>query len=234
MAPHLASNSALWGNGWWPRFAILCPETDRPAWRESQDTDPNKKQALIDVLTAIYTALPGPVYPEPVAARSVTIDPDAFNAWRRYGKALRYDLQIDGGLPENLHGLYGRLPTQALKIAILLATIDTPAAPAITLAYYARAQAIAETWRASAHRVQALTIQADANKMADRIIKTVSAAGGEGISAREVRNSMRDVDVWKLETELTSLVNVGELTKTERKPGSKGGRPTVLYSLSTE
>ena len=233
MAPHLATGSPLWGNGWWPRFAILCPETERPAWRESREPDDNAKQELIAKLMAIYDALPSPAYPAPATAKSATIDPKAFQAWRNYDKALRFDLLTEG-LPEDLYGLYGRLPTQALKVATLLATIDRADMPAVTLAHFARAQAIAESWRASAHRVMSLTKQADSDKLADRIIKQVSKAGAAGITARDVRMAMRDVETWVLEKELDGLVSMGELTKVERKPGSKGGRPTAVYSIPTE
>ncbi len=62
----------------------------------------------------------------------------------------------------------------------------------------------------------------------------VSMGGAEGKTARDIGAAMRDVEGWVLAKELATLVELGELCKTERKPTSKGGRPATVYSLSTE
>lgn len=56
--------------------------------------------------------------------------------------------------PAELWGTYGRLPTAALKVAIILAALDwdgTGHAPTIGPAHWYRGQLIAENWREGAH-----------------------------------------------------------------------------------
>ena len=68
------------------------------------------------------------------------------------------------------------------------------ATPQVTLAHYARAQAIVESWRASAHRLLntlAGSHVAAEHSREDRVLQRIRAAGPAGIPARDVYRSLK-------------------------------------------
>jgi hypothetical protein len=97
-----------------------------------------------------------------------------------------------------LWGNYARLPAQALKIALILAALDWGCGhqqePRLTLPHYARAQGIAERWRASAHRLLDMLsnreVAAEFGKE-DRILQLVRGAGPKGIAARDLYRTLK-------------------------------------------
>ena len=227
MLPHL--NDRLYVNGWWARFAMLTPETDRPEWKESAHHDAPELETS---LRRLYDRLPVPTWPEPPQARAVIFGTGVHSAWARYDKACRYDL-LTQSLSERLLPVYGRLPTQLLKVATLLAALDWGSgdAPTIELPHMARALGIVETWRASAHRVLALATQSNFSAMRRRLITIVSAAP-DGETFRNIVRALSDKEPGDIKTALDQLVDIGELIVSETKSGSKGGRPTQRYRLA--
>ena len=87
------------------------------------------------------------------------MDEVAIDLWEAYSKTVRHDLLVraTGGsikLDRRLFSTYGRLPTQALKVAIILAALDWQSSGdiRIDLAHMRHALRIVERWRISAHR----------------------------------------------------------------------------------
>jgi hypothetical protein len=190
-----------WHDGLFARFALLTPETmpQRPSddhERPKVDHPPH----LAEILTRLaHVLLPVPTFPAPVEASNVEMTDEAKAAWWCYYVAVTFDLLTGDHPPDGrLWGCYGRLPSQALKIALILSGLDWAAGvqdgPKITLAHYARAQMIAEAWRASVHRLlSTLTnshVAAEHSKE-DRVLLRIRAAGPDGVAARDVYRSLK-------------------------------------------
>lgn len=125
-------------------------------------------------------------------------------------------------------------PSQALKVALILAGLDWAAGeqgePQVTLAHYARAQTIVEAWRASAHRL--LNTLAGSHVAAehgkeDRVLQRIRAAGPAGVPARDVYRSHKllrsDFDLLVAGLTRDSLVDEIEIPSS-RGPSALGYR----------
>jgi hypothetical protein len=229
LAAHLPVER-LWGNGWWPRFAILTPETDRPEWREARGVD--RPPALADGLKRLYNRLPPATWPNPPEAITVSLGAGTFDAWKAYNRALSFDL-LTPELDRRLFGAYGRLPTHALKVAMILAALnwDTTPAPQIELTHLARAQAIAEEWRRSAHRALAEATASDFDRLQERITRQLSRHEPGGATLRNVYRAMRDKQPMEIENTLLQMSSAGLVEIVEVKTG---GRPAKRYRLAKD
>lgn len=234
MASHIGSER-LWAMGWWPRFALLTPEAARPEW-EVPTADGPPDRAVLDPLQQLYVRLPTRTWPEVPPALTVTLGNGVFEKWNAYNKVLRFDLLGDD-IDERLLGTYGRLPTQVLKVATILAALDwgssTPA-PRIDLPHLHRAIAIAETWRVGAHRTLDTGATADENVKLSRLLRQIGRHGLEGATFRDLRRAMGDVPVTALQRLLDQAISAEEVTPVQPAPGTKGGRPTTRYRLGLE
>lgn len=234
LAPHLR-NPLLWNMGWWPRFALLTPEVARPAWRVAADHVP----VPVDITRALHRLhrrLPVATWPDPPRALTVTISAEAHAIWSRYDKAMRHDLQTPT-LHEGLSSTYGRLPVQALKVAMLQAALDWPetaASPRIELPHLARAIDIVEGWRASAHRALALGTGANTDTVRARVLAQIGRAGAGGITMRDLSRRMRGTDLDEITRAIRQLEAVGEVDRVPALSGAKGGRPTEKFRVVGE
>ena len=137
--------------------------------------------------------LPKPVYPAAPQAYDVQLGDGVHAAWRAYARAMIRDILTSPEAPDKrLWGVYGRLPSQAFKVAVILAALDWAEGdgapvPVVSLSHWARGQTIAETWRASAHRLLGSLSNrrvVEEHNKEDRILQMILAAGTEGITAR--------------------------------------------------
>jgi hypothetical protein len=220
-------SDGLWSNGWWPRFALLAPESKRPGWAEPTEQDP--PSLLIARVRKIYERLPDPAWPDPPADVPAKLGPGSFNLWNRYNRALRYDL-LNDALDHRLWAAYGRLPVTALKVATLLAVLDWPEAdpiPTVEGRHVMRAIVITEQWRRSAHRVLLLATHQAEDKLAQRIIQQIQKRSG-GATLRDLYKSMRRTKTKTIERVLSDLVMRGELQEIEYQ-NPRGGPKTKKY-----
>lgn len=231
MAQHMTAER-LWSMGWWPRFAVLTPEAGRPRWQVPSDEDPSAAVALQAGLAGLYDRLPAPTWPTPPDTRAARLGRDVYPAWERYNKAVSYDLLTDD-LDGRLAGTYGRLPTLALKVALILASLDgwQGNSPAVELPHLARAISITEEWRASAHRALGLATQSDFDQVAQRVLRQTGRAGAGGITLRDLYRGMADRSPAELAEVVTQLVEVGEMEELPT-PAGRVGRPTKRYRLT--
>lgn len=229
MREHLLSEQ-LWGCGWWPRFAVLTPETRRPDWRLPRD--PGSTTDLEGQLRRLYEGLPEATWPDPPEARTVMLGTGVHDAWAPYNRALSYTMLTDD-LDHRLYGTYGRLPMQALKVAMILAAFDWDPGktPVIELPHLARAMQITESWRASAHRTLAEMAATEFNRLQERVIRQVGRHEPKGASLRDVYRGMRDKEPDAIEDCLEQLVKVGLLDVERDKGSPKGGPKTDWYHL---
>ncbi len=231
LAPHLTSER-LWAMGWWPRFVILTPDTDKPEWQRSQEPGDPPIEALVN----LYERLPLPAWPDPPEAQSVTLGIGAYGAWEAYNRAVGYELLTDGDVPEMLWGAYGRLAEHALKVAMLLAALDWKGgteSPCIELRHLARAIAITETWRASAHRAISKTQVTQLDRVQQRIVRQLSKAGPAGMTYRNLRQGMRDMRANELKEALYDLCEMNT-TEEEDWQNPRGGPKTKVFRLVSE
>jgi hypothetical protein len=229
LAAHL-NTDRLWANGWWARFALLTPDTDRPAWVMPEERD--EPPELIGALKILYDRFEVSVWPKPPKAVDVMLGAGVFEVWAAYNKAMRFEL-LTPELPERLWGVYGRLPTQVLKVATILAALDwgSEPAPVIDLPHIARAVSIVESWRVSAHRVVAAADQNDYTAMRGRLMRILSKAGPRGATMRDIGRAMRDKTPSEIEMTLDQMVDIGDAVLMDSKPGQSGGRPTRRYRV---
>lgn len=190
-----------WHDGLFARFGLLTPESPpaRPGDDFERSRPPYPPHLLADLTRLANARLPIQKFPDPVLARDVEMSDDAKAAWWQYFVALTHTLLTSDNPPAHqLWGNYARLPAQALKIALILAALDWGCGdqqePRLTLPHYARAQGIAERWRASAHRLLDMLsnreVAAEFGKE-DRILQLVRGAGPKGIAARDLYRTLK-------------------------------------------
>jgi hypothetical protein len=190
-----------WHDGLFARFGLLTPEAPpaRPGDDFERSRPPYPPHLLADLTHLANARLPIQKFPDPVLARDVEMSDDAKAAWWQYFVALTHTLLTSDNPPAHqLWGNYARLPAQALKIALILAALDWGCGhqqePRLTLPHYARAQGIAERWRASAHRLLDMLsnreVAAEFGKE-DRILQLVRGAGPKGIAARDLYRTLK-------------------------------------------
>jgi hypothetical protein len=229
----------LWGSGLWPRFALLTP-SELPPWRSPKPGHCDPPQALTRTLRRLAEEkLPEPVYPAAPQTCDVQLADGVHAAWRAYARAMIRDILTSPEAPDKrLWGVYGRLPSQAFKVAVILAALDWAegdgaAVPMVSLAHWARGQTIAESWRASAHRLlDSLSNRrvVEEHNKEDRILHMILAAGARGITARSI---YRTLGLRRAEFDLAvaGLVRDGLIREVEIKP-ARG--PSACGYVSTE
>lgn len=157
---------------------------------------------MIGSLTRLHSAAPPQATrPDPPEAQTVALGAGVQATIDRYAKAVRYDL-IAADLDHRLHGTYGRLPAQLVKVAANVAAMDwatgivkTPVVT-IELPHMAWSMEVVEDWRASAHRVLARSEETEQDRLRRRVNSvwfsvTCLTAQACVISRRPCRNSKR-------------------------------------------
>jgi hypothetical protein len=199
LAAHI-QRSANWSNGLWARFAIVTPRKTIPDWHFFPENITIPDQLAQHLNHLAFSVLPAPkveevageVRAELPAAIPAQLAPGVYDAWERYAKAVGYDLLLEGGVDQRLWPSYGRLYIMAMKVAMLLATSDWSAQaersqfPVIELVHWYQAQAIAETWRESVHRLLNEFGPGDDNQREDQVLRVLSRAASGGMTAREI------------------------------------------------
>ncbi len=119
--------------------------------------------------------------------------------WERcqqYGDWLRRrcDPGQDTELDDRLKGVYGRMHVQAFKLASLFAALDwlktSDETPTVTIDHWNAGQAVAESWRQSAHGLlEQLDRSGEATterRQQDRVLTVVRSNGETGIRLRDL------------------------------------------------
>jgi len=136
---------------------------------------------------------------------------------------------LAGSINRESFGSYGRFGTHAIKIAMLLATMDADDLPVkVGLHHWARAQRIVETWRAGLHRIWSEGVQTEEARDSDRILSKLAEAGERGILARDVYRSLA-IKSTDCNVILDELEKAGQV---EKVPGMNAkNRPIVYWRL---
>lgn len=232
MAQHLGVER-LWAMGWWPRFALLAPDSERPDWLETCDAP--EPPELVAGLKHLNDRLPRAEWPTPPAALDVVLGDGVFDLWKQYAKIVRYDL-LNTELDEQLWGTYGRLGVQVLKIAMLLAALDWGCwcSPVIEIKHLLRSIGIGEAWRASAHRVIGTANMGTFDRLRQRITRQLARHEPGGGTLRDLYRAMKDKTPAHIEQALMQMLAVGEIEEVPVAADRKGGRPTRRYRIARD
>jgi hypothetical protein len=238
MADHLVAQR-LWDMGWWPRWAILTPEAEPVYARSTQVAEPVE---IGTTLAALLGKLPAATFEQPARPIAYEVDPRVLSLADRVSEEVGHRMPARELADDRLYGLYGRLPAQALKVAMLLAALDWAGAgsgpsasrPAITPEHYHSGLAVMESWRRSAHRALEAAQIGGNRETQDRILRLVLARHPRGLTLRELSKALRSKDRKAISDAVRALMESGEVAEEERAPGAGGGRPTTAYVGVTE
>lgn len=236
-----------WEDGLMARFLCLTPtEREIKCVLNGQDLESHDFSTDLKArLLGIYNAFPMPPddaalhsLDEPVRypALSALLDQGVFELFNAYYTALHDMTDPRRNLDERLRGNYGRFSTMALKLALILAIMDwaddgVHGSPHVTTAHWARAQMLAEAYRASAHRlIDELSIGLDV-KNEQKLLDFVARSGERPPSAREILRGAGIKTRKEVDATLAALLDDGVIETIERK-GQGAGRPAKAYQLA--
>ena len=238
VAEHIQRN-AHWSNGLWARFAMVTPQKDIPDWHFFP-TDVKIPPGLSSQLNRLaFKALPvpnvketaGDVQVEPPPALQVILDADVYPAWEAYAKGIGYDMLLEGSVDRRLYPSYGRLYIAAMKVAILLASIDWAdqpergKSPRVRLSHWYQGQAIAETWRESVHRMLNEFAAGEEHNQEENLLRILRRSSLEGMTAREI-GQMAHIKREIVENQLLVMEQDGLVERVQNN-----GRRAITYRV---
>lgn len=230
LAPYMRPGTPWWRDGFWPRFAFVTPRTDenpsladQPAglddlpsglvstlhdWHERLGQPSCKVEAVKDEQGKFSGKwkVQRPVFQPQV----LTLHPEVLQAYRTYNKALT-TLVIQKKVSEDLSPSYGRFHAKALRIAILLASLQN--CRQIELRHWAYGQQVAESWRMMLHHL--LVLAASSEPMTreqiweEKIESLLSSCGA--MTARDLQRHLFRCTSQELKQLLSAMVSVGRI-----------------------
>ena len=237
MEPHL-QNPAFWLGGLWSRFALIAA-AERSDWAFFPErlSLPGPLVERLRQMTALFPEPEAEVVEHsnggttwnelmfnPATAQHAELEPGVVAAWEAYARATSYDLTATALVDDDeLQGSYTRFAIQCLKVAMLLATMDSEQLPVrVALRHWARAQQIVEGWRASLHDLRRQGITTDEEQLAQKLLARLDAVRPAGKTARELsQDTHRPSDA--IISLLNLLLDAGQVAKTSV------GRKTLWY-----
>jgi hypothetical protein len=220
LAQFMRPGSPYWHDGFWPRFTFLTPSPDEiPSRRRQPIGIASLPSSLVKPLQQWHQALGIPqacitevmhngkptgrykATIDPLPCRTLTLHPGVLDAYYTYNDAL-LEMIINGDVSPDLDSSYGRFHIKALRVAMLLASLDGQTS--IGLKHWAYAQHVAEQWRLMLHQLVdasegALALTRE-EMLEDKITRTLSRYGTmtsralhqyiRGYTSREVGNAL--------------------------------------------
>lgn len=247
LAPFMMEGTAWWHDGFWPRFVCVTPPqgvtpSRIPRPREAYQLPAN----LVLPLHEWHTRLGSPsveILEEREAngkatgrwvgtigalpCETLTLDEAVYDAYETYNDAL-LEVVHQGNVHEDLSPWYGRAHEKALRVAMLLASMDG-ASSMITMPYWAEGQAMVEGWRTNLH--QLVTMVAEKTPLSregqrESRIESLCAQTG-GLTAREIQRHLKGSTSEEVSKLLKSMVQIGSIrvVKSNKK---------ILYTIFHE
>lgn len=230
---HLA-NPLLWSNGLFPRFAFVLPDA-APSFQFFPDYEISMPRHILDGFLNLAELFPTPtaelvdveleeggkqkvveIHGEEPPLQ-VQLGEGVWQCWEAYNRATRFDLLSSDGLDEEVYGSYGRLGTMVMKIAMLLAALDSPALPVqVELCHYAHAQEITESYRRNLHTLRREKATTKSEKEIDKIVSLLEQHP-DGCAMRDIYRVLH-LDVKTTRERLEELAKQGVVKKLHNRP----------------
>ena len=253
-----AEDSDLWQDGFFSRFVFSCPPIEaRPLtarWRHIEHI-PNEvltplaswhkrlgePKSGVQELTDEEGQPTGEYRPmvNVPAPQLLTIAPDAYAAFYHYNDAMTqivWEKFQEGNFP--LAPSYASLPTAALRVAMLLASVE--GFSEIQFRHWAKGQHVAERWRESLHNLFEQVEQPQADPLAAKVDKVFRAvqdewrrAGTPRISVGYITRRMRSLPKTEVMDLLGSLA-IRRLIKLERGKAENGREAMFITSYEDD
>ncbi|MCS6774391.1 MAG: DUF3987 domain-containing protein [Thermoflexales bacterium] len=196
------ADERLWASGFWARFAVVVAPDERLPWREAEAADV-ELAALADELIKLDARL------NTDSPLTASIAPEAWALWAEFSKEMTYDAQADPTLSDGFRAVLGRAPTQAMRIALTLATLDwartsQERTPTVQLAHIKAATAIAASLAEDAQRAIETAQRSVVEELGERILKLLRMTDGEA-TRRELQRAFSKVKPADLEHAISDL-----------------------------
>lgn len=227
LKPYAKRGSSLWNDGFWARFAFLTPGLHA---ERKNGRFPNEERVIPQALTLPLRrwhdrlgVVPAQlikreadfkswteVVAQPPVAHQCALGVGVYDAYYEYNDAL-ISIVAQSDLTD-LDGNYSRLPEKALRVAMLLASLENN--NKIEMRHWARAQKVAETWRFNLHNLYDQVVgNAEESKsiaIEDRILKLISEKGPR--TKREMCQGIWGLDSNQVNVLVKSMVDSGFLS----------------------
>lgn len=228
LRPMTTRGHAMWNDGFWARFAFVTPgDEERKRGRfphGSRDVPKTLTQPLeawhsrlCVPQVSITDAMDGAGKPTGQKSLEVTqlvpktceLGQGVCDAFYCYHDGL-LDI-VESNANHDLDGNYARFAEKALRIAILMASLEND--DHVEMGHWARGQEIAERWRADLHALYHQTNEAEEDLETTRIVATIKRLGCPTI--REIAQYTRGLDSADVKRHIENLVKAGEVVETE-------------------
>ncbi|MBV9617334.1 MAG: DUF3987 domain-containing protein [Ktedonobacteraceae bacterium] len=226
------SGSPLWGDGFLARFAFVTP----PGKASGGGRFPEGLRVVPEEISAPLRAWHRRLGIPEISIRPIvdgkgkasggsfiersdlpeqccTLAPDVIDSYYAYSDALT-TLRASTNKNRDLDGSYNRFASKALRIAMLLASLENDGH--IEQRHWARGQAISERWRAGVHDLFAQTNETPADEgaiMEEKILQIVEKL--KLVTVREIRQHIYGIDAARLHMKVHDLVRIGMLEEVE-------------------
>lgn len=224
LKPYAKRGASLWNDGFWARFAFLSPA---PHAERKNGRFPNVERQIPQALSwplrrwndrlgvqpaQIVEREVGfkrvqEVLATPPIAHLCTLGAGVYDAYYGYNDAL-ISIVSQSNLTD-LDGNYARLPEKALRVAMLLASLENN--NHIEMRHWARAQRVAETWRVNLHNLYDQVVgDAEESKIIvveDRILKLIAEKGPR--TKRELCQGIWGLDSNQVNVIIKAMIESG-------------------------
>lgn len=245
MRPYAKPGGALWGDGFWARFAFVAPPPEEdPIMGRFPTGTRSIPHELSAPLRNWHNQLGSPtvevverneadengkprakkwdVYAGPAPVQTCVLSAGVFDAFYNYHDALVTLAQ--GNDNTDLDGNYSRFAEKALRVAALLASLENRGL--IELRHWARAQAITERWRQSLHNLYRTlnATRSEESRNEDRVTEIITKLGTA--TGADVHRFAPDIATTEAVVLLDRMTRAGVLQCV-----SKTHKGTQRYSL---
>jgi hypothetical protein len=238
LRPFARRGSALWQDGFWARFAFAAPaEGEPPGAGRYPEGVREIPPALTEPLIAWHRRLGQAeaeivkregggqaveLYPAP--EQECRLAPGVTEAFYAYNEWLLEEALAGG--KDDMDGTYARLAEKALRVALLLGSLENDGV--VELRHWQRGQAVAERWRAGLHavyeQVNAAAGDERTRDLEERLLALVDKLGS--VTAAEARRWIKPASAAEINDALAEMAEAGLLAAALTHKG------TLRYKLT--